>query len=295
MGGFYGGILCKSGKEVDFLARSDIQHIKQFGIKVDSPLGNFTLNPVSVFSSSVELPETDVIIIATKTTSNHLLPKLISPIVRKDTIILVMQNGLGMEAELKLAFPQARVIAGMCFICTQKPSPGYVRHIDKGAVLLSPLNTEDAPLLEIIQADFMNAGIECTCDLDLVGARWKKLLWNIPFNGMSVVLNADTKKMLSCESGITMARELMKEVIMGADACGSILSEQVMEDMIEFTGIMEPYEPSMKLDYVQGRPMEVHYMYHRPIRAAAEHGVRLPKVEMLAAQLDFLNEKNLVN
>ncbi len=47
------------------------------------------------------------------------------------------------------------------------------------------------------------------------------------------------------------------------------------------------YSPSMKLDYDFHRPMEIHYLYTRPIEIAREAGFRMPKLEMLESELRF--------
>jgi 2-dehydropantoate 2-reductase len=51
---------------------------------------------------------------------------------------------------------------------------------------------------------------------------------------------------------------------------------------------MTPYSPSMKLDYDFHRPMEIYYLYTRPIEIAREAGFRMSKLEMLEAELRFL-------
>ena len=290
VGGYYGAMLQKGGVETDFLARSDYRHIKEKGLKIDSWKGDFVLDRVNVFPSSEALPETDVVLVAMKTTSNGLLEELLKPIVREGTVIFILQNGLGMEKEISALFPQAIVLGGMCFICSQKRGDGHIVHLDKGSISAAPLDKKDFPLLMEIQKDFTKAGIEMSLLGDLNGARWNKLLWNIPYNGLSVVLNADTKQIMESESGRSLARTLMEEVLEGAAASGCPLEESSVDSMLEFTRIMEPYEPSMKLDFDNRRKMELEYMYRRPLKEAGERGAVLPAIKMLADQLAFMEE-----
>ena len=58
--------------------------------------------------------------------------------------------------------------------------------------------------------------------------------------------------------------------------------------MISMTDEMTPYSPSMRLDYDFHRPMELHYLYARPIQIAAEAGFPMPRLEMLMQELQFL-------
>ena len=56
---------------------------------------------------------------------------------------------------------------------------------------------------------------------------------------------------------------------------------------------MKPYSPSMKLDYDFHRPMEIEYLYSRPNREARRAGAPMPMMEMLEAELRFLDERNV--
>ncbi|MDC7125069.1 MAG: 2-dehydropantoate 2-reductase N-terminal domain-containing protein, partial [Spirochaetales bacterium] len=134
IGGYYGARLAESGKDVQFLARSDADYIKNNGLRVTSPEGDISLDNVKVFKSTEEMAPVDVILVAIKTTANNSIPKLISPLAKKGTIILLLQNGLGMEEEVRSSFPSCHVIGGMCFICSQKREPGVITHMDYGAV-----------------------------------------------------------------------------------------------------------------------------------------------------------------
>ncbi len=290
VGGYYGAMLQKGGAETDFLARSDYQHIKEKGLRIDSWKGDFVLDKVNVYPSAEDLPETDVVLITMKTTSNAMLEGLLKPIVREGTVIFILQNGLGMEKEISDMFPQAVVLGGMCFICSQKRGDGHIVHLDKGSISAAPLERKDLSLLQEIQKDFTAAGVEMTLMEDLEAARWNKLLWNIPYNGLSVVLNADTKQIMASDSGRALARKLMEEVVAGAEACGCPLADGSVENMLDFTAVMEPYEPSMKLDYDNHRKMELEYMYRRPLAEAKRHGAELPSIAMLTDQLAFMEE-----
>ncbi|MDC7222140.1 MAG: putative 2-dehydropantoate 2-reductase [Spirochaetales bacterium] len=288
VGGYYGGKLQQSGIPVDFLARSDYEKIKTDGLRIDSCQGDFILEKVNVYSSVHDIGETDVVVVSMKTTANGNLPGLLEPLVKKGTIILILQNGLGMEEELAQKFPQARILGGMCFICSQKRGPGHIVHMDKGSISAAPLRAEDRPVLEEIRRDFVSAGVEVTLLEDLKTARWNKLLWNIPFNGLSVVLNANTKEMMESEHGSALARTIMEEVLAGAEACGCPLDRESVDKMLEYTRIMEPYEPSMKLDFDNHRKMELDYMYRNPLKEARARGVELPAIRMLTEQLAFM-------
>jgi 2-dehydropantoate 2-reductase len=147
LGGFYGSRLIQGGSHVRFIARSDAGAIRQNGLRVDSPLGHLHHHPLEVYTASDPIPASDVVCVALKTTENRHLPELLGPLVRHGTVILNLQNGLTMEEELASAFPEARVIGGVCCLCSNKIGPGHIVHLDYGAIGLAPFHEDDRPWL----------------------------------------------------------------------------------------------------------------------------------------------------
>ena len=115
----------------------------------------------------------------------------------------------------------------------------------------------------------------------------------MPFNGMTVALHAQTDELLKHPATRQLIREQMMEVVGAARALGvNGVDEAFVDKMIQMTDEMTPYSPSMRLDYDFHRRMEIYYLYTRPIETARKAGFRMSKLEMLEAELKFL-EKNL--
>ena len=143
-----------------------------------------------------------------------------------------------------------------------------------------------------IADDFERAGIPITLAEDLLLARWKKLVWNIPYNGLSVVLNATTNELMTHENARSLVEQLMAEVVAGAASMGRIIPDRFIQQMLDYTEKMTPYRTSMKIDCDEGRPMEIETMFGNPLRAARAMGVDLPLISMLYRQLQFLDTQN---
>jgi 2-dehydropantoate 2-reductase len=160
--------------------------------------------------------------------------------------------------------------------------------------------------MQQVAADFERAGIPIELSTDLFLARWKKLVWNIPFNGLSVVLDATTQQMMADESIRSLAEQLMQEVVAGATACTAWATLQVgiqkaddrqippafIQTMLDYTIQMKPYRTSMKIDYDEQRPLEVEAIFGNPLRMTRQAGVQLPRIQMLYQQLSFLDRQN---
>ncbi len=293
IGGFYGGKLAQAGKDVHFLFRSDYEIVKGKGLQVNSVNGDFLIHPVKAYQSTQDMPVCDVVLVGLKTTSNEMLPKLLKPLLHKNSMIVLIQNGLGIEKKLSGAFPKTDIAGGLAFICSQKNSPGVITHLDLGQITLG-LYQGNRDILTQIGKDFTEAGVAARVAENLEYARWHKLLWNVPFNGMCVVLKTDTDKIMESEPTRELSREIMFEVIGAARKCGHELSEDLPDKMIQLTMGMKPYAPSMKLDFNNNRPMEIEAIYSAPIEAARQAGFEMKKTEMLEQQLKFISSNQNV-
>lgn len=289
IGGYYGSRLAQSGQEVHFLFHKDYEYVKENGLQVDSCNGSFHLSPVNAYQRTEDMPQCDVVLVGLKTINNHLLPQLLPPLLHERTAVVLIQNGVGVEADVQQMFPSTALIAGLAFICSAKTEPGRVNHQCYGSINLGNYSCKDETLFNAILNDFINAGIQAA-SVPYEEARWKKAVWNMPFNGMTVALNTQTDLLLKNPSTRQLIREQMMEVVGASRALGvKGVDEAFVEKMIQMTDEMTPYSPSMKLDFDFHRPMEIHYLYTRPIEIAREVGFRMHKLEMLEAELRFLS------
>ena len=234
------------------------------------------------------MPLCDVVLVCLKSTNNHLLPEMLQPLLHPHTLVVLIQNGIGVESDLQQLFPDLQLAAGLAFICSAKTEPGRVNHQCYGQINFGNFSCRDEHLFQQLLADFNAAGVEAGA-VDYQEARWKKAVWNMPFNGMTVALNTQTDLLLKQPATRRLIRDLMMEVVGAARHLGvDALDDTFVDKMIEMTDNMTPYSPSMKLDYDFHRQMEIHYIYSRPIEIACEAGYRMPKLEMLEAELRFL-------
>lgn len=287
IGGYYGAMLARAGHEVHFLLHTDYDFVKQNGLKVRSPKGDFALPHVLAHSSVQTIPSCDVVVVALKTTHQHLLAQLLPPLINEQTLVLLIQNGIGVEQDVAEMLPQAQLAAGMAFICAAKNEPGVVDHLDLGLLQVACYNAHEQRVAAMVEE--MNQAELKAKMVDYQEARWRKALWNMPFNGLSVALNAQTNELVNNPHTCQLLREMMQEVLNAAQAMGvKELSMDDAESLIQMTKSMKPYSPSMKLDWENHRPMELKYLYTRPIEIAAEKGVNMSHMRMLEAQLHFM-------
>lgn len=288
VGGYYGSRLALAGHDVHFLLRSDYEHVRAHGFEVVSVLGDYRLDHPNVFLSSSQMPVCDVVFVAMKTTSNHLLPELLRPILGPDTLVVLLQNGIGVEAELQRQLPNLQIAAGIVFINCVKSGPGRLLHRGYGHVTLADYSCRQPGLLSRVAADFSASGVRAEV-ADYLHARWKKNILNMATNGMTVVHNCLCDALISNPDTCGEVRALMLEGIRAAQACGaSGITDDLADKMLATTATTH-FATSMKYDYDHHLPMEVEYIYSRPIQEAESHGLSLPHLRRLEQQLLIMN------
>jgi 2-dehydropantoate 2-reductase len=300
VGGYYGSLLQRAGKNVHFLLHSDYDQVKRHGFNIVSKHGDFVLPQVNAYNSPQTMPHCDVVIVALKATANDILPDILPRVVNEQGIVLLLQNGFGQEELIAAIDGVKTVVAGLCFVCVTKPGPGSIWHQDYGSVTLAQFTKDNSPagispVMEQIAADLAATGVPVDTVPDLIDARWRKLVWNIPFSGLTTLFQVDTAGIVNSPPMQKLAKDLMAEVVEGALAMGRIIPDDFVNRMVTNTQKMRPYFPSMKLDFDARKPLELDAMYNKPLAAAARHGKKLTRIEMLSEELSFLQEKQALS
>ena len=300
IGGFYGLMLARAGYDVHFLLRSEFSAVSQNGLRLDSQVhGVLTLDNVQPYSSAADMPACDWLLVGAKTTGNNGVAPAIIQAAAPNAKVLMLQNGLAVEDELRALLPDSlHLLGGLCFICVHRTGPGQIAHQAFGAVNIgyhSGPASDAAASLAIVEegaALFHAAGIESVAMDNLDKARWQKLVWNVPYNGLSVLLNASTTPLMADPNSRELIQGLMAEVVQGAQACGHVLPEGYAEQLFRVTGHMPDYRPSMHHDFSEKRPLELEAIYAKPLAAALAAGCDMPKIRALYHALAFIDRGN---
>lgn len=301
IGGFYGLMLARAGFDVHVLLRSEYAVVSEQGLRVNSGVhGALHLHPVQAYAQAADMPPCDWLLVGTKSTGNVELAPTLAQVAAPDAKVVLLQNGLDVEDSLREHLPASlHLLGGLCYIGVHRSGPGVVEHQALGRVNLgyhsgSAANDENRQK-EIVEAGaalFHKAGIESQAMANVHQARWHKLVWNVPFNGLSVLLKAGTTNLMADASSRELIQALMAEVIQGAHACGHEIPASYAEQMFAMTETMEDYLPSMYHDYMHKRPLELAAIYARPLSAAKAAGCELPRMQALHQALSFIDRHN---
>jgi 2-dehydropantoate 2-reductase len=290
VGLYYGGKLAAKGVDVHFLLRSGFNEASHRGISIFSVNSeDVHLDRPKIFRDVREIGQCDVVIVALKTTSNSALERLVPPLLHDGTILLTLQNGLGNEELLAALFGAERVLGGLCFVCLTRRTEASVDHFGHGMLSIGEYAGAPLPRTGVLVQAFCESGIDARLVDDLATERWRKLVWNIPFNGLAVAEGGLTVDRILGDPVLkTRCRALMKETITAATALGHPIERQYADLQIERTYPMGAYQPSTLVDWLAGRELEIETMWGEPLRRANEIGLSLPHLQLLYERLKQL-------
>lgn len=254
---------------VSVVCRSNYESVKTRGYQLaTSKWGLASFKPHRTYLSCAEVPRGsyDYVLCTNKVTPTFGSSYFdLQDIVSRDTTLVSLQNGIGVEAALRQVFPDNTLISGIVYISCQQPRPGLVRqeacirpHI-AGLALFPPrqqvISTQDRlrfnEYLQLGNGEYRQIS-------DLLSERWAKQLWNGTFNPLCAIYKINTHELLA-EEGYKrgLVATLMRETHNVAVAAGARLDHTISDDLIKVTASSPSIEPSMLQDVRSNRAMEI--------------------------------------
>jgi 2-dehydropantoate 2-reductase len=308
VGLFYGSQLVLAGHAVRFWLRRDLARIRAHGLDVvsagsaDVPglvppglhLGPERFRACASAAECLDGAPLDWLLVAVKTTQlAAVLPQVAQLCASPATRVVTMCNGIGIEERLAPVVGAHRLFAALAHVCLERRADGTVEHQAHGKLLLGHARDEAAALQGLSEL-IAGAGIACYQVGSLREARWRKLVWNLPYNGLSVSMGRDgwdTARIMADAPSRVLVRELMEEVIAVANAdlraagAGALIEAAWCDEMLRRTESMGPYLTSTLRDWRAGQACEIDCLFAEPVARAARLAVAAPRMAMLLALL----------
>lgn len=286
IGLYYGGRLAEAGHDVRFLLRGDYDTVVKEGLRCQSVHGDFHLHPVQAYRTPAEIGPVDLVIVAWKATSNAMLAEVLPPLLHPGTQVVTLQNGMGNGEAIAAITGADRVLAALCFVCINRMSPGVIHHTAGGRMAIGEFSPGIPGRADAIAAMFAAAKVETVVERNVEETTWKKLIWNVPFNGLAIAEGGKTTDLLLAdETVVAEIRALMTEVVAAAAARGFVLDPKLIDWNIDRTRPMGPYRPSSLIDWQEGREVEIDAIWGEPLRRAQSTGLSLPHWERLLTRI----------
>ena len=298
VGCYYGARLAEAGHDVHFLLRRDYDAVASGGLHIESIDGDIHLERPAIARSSAEIGPADWIVCALKATAIDQARALLEPCIGDGTRVLALMNGLGIEEQLAAWFPGTPIFGGLAFTCINRGEPGRIHHLDYGPINIGHLGDDESEIESA--AELWNGSkVQVLTKSSLLAARWEKLCWNVPFNGLTVTCGGVTTDIVMHDADLRATADgLIRELV---TACNADLAEhgsptrldpdEVVESMMARTDAMAAYRPSTMIDFVEGREMEIEAIFEAPRRRAEQLGIETPLLAAITGQIRVLGAR----
>lgn len=297
VGVYFCGRAALGGTKVEVLPHSGFDEISEKGYSIQSIAGDFHFKPDKVLKNSSSISgDFDAVILSSKILPEIDRTKLLAPVksLPGNPPIVLIQNGIGIEEEIATAFPDNEIISVIAYIGVSRNSATEIVHRGAGKLLMGSFNTpkNKVSAVEKVANAFRAGGIECTVSNDIILERWRKLLWNLPFNPLSVVAGGLHTGEL-CDGGEIekLCSALMDEVIAVANASGVKLTRKMADEQIEYTRNFPPYRTSMLQDFDAGKFLEVDAIIGNAVKIAQKHNISVPLMSCVSVLLRSIDRK----
>jgi 2-dehydropantoate 2-reductase len=285
VGGYFGAHLARNNPNVAFLLRPrTLAAVAKNGLTIRSAIGeSFTVHPL-VASDPRELPQPDLIVLGVKAYDLEETMVQLEPVLKPDTTILTLQNGVTIEDTLMARFGRERIVGGVAFIYSRIVEPGVIDHYKKGMMTIGEPMGMESPRLQAIASLWKEAGIPCFITKDIRRAKWEKMCWNCVFNPLTVVLNDRVAKALDHPELQPVITTIVREVSAVAMAAHRVpLDEDMPEKVVKWSQELRDIHTSMYDDWKAGRRTEIDELNGYITAKGKEFGVPTPMNEMLTA------------
>ena len=279
IGGYFGGRLAKAGFDVSFIARgAHLDVIRKNGLKVLSPLGDFTIHPATVTDDPAEVGPVDVILFMVKNYDTLRAAEQIRPLVGPDTAIIPFQNGVEARAMLSNVLGARHVLGGVAFIPASIQEPGVIKHnAELAKLVFGEFDKQITPRALSFLDALEKAGVTGEIPADISMVLWSKLMFLTSMSAINCITRQPVGLVQSDGETIALYMDAMREVAAVAAAHGVSLGEEAIANNMALAKSFPPNnKTSMFQDLEAGRRLEIDYLSGAVVRLGREKGIETP-------------------
>jgi 2-dehydropantoate 2-reductase len=278
-GGYFGGLLARAGQDLTFIARgAHLEALRTRGLTVESKLaGTFTV-PVQATDDPREVGPADLILFTVKTYDTEVAARSIRLLIRPETMIMSVQNGIGNEERIAQAVGHDSGIGAVAYVVSAIKAPGVIAQTaGPGKIVFGELGGGTSPRTEQLHDVLQRAGIAVELHPDIWVVLWQKFLFICAFSGVTAVTRLPIGTILADPITHDLFRGTSEEVEAVARAGGINLPADSVEQAMATAASVEPWgRGSLYHDLAGGQRLELESLNGEVVRRGREHGVSTP-------------------
>jgi 2-dehydropantoate 2-reductase len=278
-GGYFGGLLARAGQDVTFIARgAHLEALRTRGLTVESKLAGTFAVPVQATDDPREVGPADLILFCVKTYDTEVAAQSIRPLIRPETMIMSLQNGIGNEEGIAQAVGHDSGIGAVAYVVSAIKAPAVIAQTaGPGKIVFGELGGGTSPRTERLHDVLQRAGIVAELHPNVQTVIWQKFLFICAFSGVTAVTRLPIGTILADPVTHDLFRGASEEVEAVARAGGINLPADCVEQAMATAAAVEPWgRGSLYHDLADGRRLELESLNGEVVRRGCEYGVSTP-------------------
>jgi 2-dehydropantoate 2-reductase len=288
VGGYYGGLLAKAGRDVTFIARgAHLQAIRKNGLQVKSVHGDFQVSKALATDKPADVGPVDLIIFATKTYQTDEAAKAIKPMVGKDTVVVPLQNGIDAADRIGQVVGMDHVLGGATWLSAAIEAPGVIgQYSEFRRITLGEFSGKTTARLTSIYDLLKETGATVEVSDNILKVLWTKFVFISSVSAMGSLTRVTFGEYRGVPEARAVLGEAISEVAAVARARGVKLDADILAKTQAFIDSSAPgIKPSMQRDVEAGKPSELESLIGVVVRMGAEKNVPTPVMRFAYAML----------
>jgi 2-dehydropantoate 2-reductase len=302
LGSVLGGYFAQAGTDVTLIARQPhVEAIRARGLAIDGRRGPQIVRNLRAVVDPAEVQSADLLIMCVKSQDNQQALASLRHLRGKIGAAISVQNGGRKDEDLAEAFGWNTVVGATTIVGASMPEPGHVLHTNDGGTWIGEFDGKPSARVEAIADLFRKADLPIEVRHDIRTAIWCKLNQMVPAAALSCVTHLCIHQLYLDRGLATLFVELSREVAQIAQrlgipladlrgfavktVCDSPFEEAVESVVARGQAMVEQGMTQVKISTLQdlerGKPTEADQVIGHVVRLAAQHGVAVPKLDLL--------------
>jgi 2-dehydropantoate 2-reductase len=283
IGSVFGAVLSKNYDVTLIGSKAHVEEVNLIGLTVSGDIdGTFHLKADTEIR---KIPEKTLILLTTKAYDSAKAVEGIKNLLRNDTVILILQNGIGNEEVVKKAAGrEIKVLRGVLKMAAEFLEPGVIRFWSGRTII-----GRDDVAEEI--AEMLNkCGFDARLSEDIDKDVWKKLVVNCVVNPLTAILRVPDGEIIT-NSLKRLRGEIVSECLTVARTQGVILASD-LADRIDRSVAGYSNFSSMYQDVAKGKRTEIEFLNGKIVELGKSHSISTPVNETLVSLIKFLEGRS---
>ena len=261
MGSVYAGLLADAGNDIWAVDiwQDHVDAINKQGLRVEGASGDRVVTSIRATTDIAETGASDLYIIATKASGVAAAARAVAPLMRPDSLVLTIQNGLGSGQRIVEHMAADNVLLGVAggFGASMK-GPGHAHHNSMQLIRIGEMNGGLSERLDRLVTVWEQAGFKAQAYADIDQLIWEKFICNVTFSGPCTVFDRNLGEIMDDPASWKVALGCMKEAYdAGVAKSVNFSFDDPYDYVTKFGRNMPAALPSMWQDHQIKRPSEV--------------------------------------